>query len=101
MNKYFLVTLKLRNQITNIKYNLLSLPATVTRTPGNISYTYDLAGNKLEKISGGIEYNNGAIEFVTTEEGSAIHSGINYIYEYYLKDHLGNTRAAVKQDEIN
>jgi RHS repeat-associated protein len=95
-----------RNQITNIKYNLLNLPATVTRTGGNITYTYDAAGNKLQKVSGGItreyigdiEYNNGTVELVKTEEGRATLSGSTYIYEYYLKDHLGNTRAAVKQD---
>jgi len=95
-----------RNQITNIKYNLLNLPATVTRTPGNMSYIYDATGEKLQKISGGItreyidgiEYNNGAIEFVKTEEGRATPSGNTYVYEYYLKDHLGNTRATIRQD---
>jgi RHS repeat-associated protein len=95
-----------RKQITGLTYNLLDLPATVTRTPGNISYTYDATGNKLEKVSGsitrdytgGIEYNNGSIEFINTVEGRAIPSGSTYVYEYYLKDHLGNTRAAIKQD---
>ena len=45
----------------------------------------------------GIEYINGAIDFVTTEEGRANKSSA-YIFEYFLKDHLGNTRATVKQD---
>ncbi|MGN6638211.1 MAG: RHS repeat domain-containing protein, partial [Mucilaginibacter sp.] len=95
-----------RNQVTGISYNLLNLPATVTRTPGNLNYTYDAAGEKLEKVSGGItrdyangiEYNNGAIEFVNTEEGRATPNGNTYTFDYYLKDHLGNTRAALKQD---
>jgi RHS repeat-associated protein len=95
-----------RNHITTIKYNLLNLPAAITRTAGNISYSYDAAGRKLEKIAGsttrdyitGIEYNNGVIESVATEEGRATPNGALYNYEYYLKDHLGNTRAAVKQD---
>jgi RHS repeat-associated protein len=95
-----------RNQITNISYNLLNLPQTVTRTPGNMTYTYDAEGEKLKKVSGGItreyidgiEYNNGTLEFVATEEGRAIPVGAAYSYEYYLKDHLGNTRAGIKQD---
>jgi RHS repeat-associated protein len=94
------------NQVTNINYNYLNLPDVVTRTPGNITYTYLANSEKLKKVSGaitrdyvdGIEYNNGVIEFITTEEGRAIPSGNSYIYEYYLKDHLGNTRAAVRQD---
>jgi len=95
-----------RNQITNISYNLLNLPQTVTRTPGNMTYTYDAEGEKLKKVSGGItreyidgiEYNNGALEFIATEEGRAIPAGATYNYEFYLKDHLGNIRAGVKQD---
>jgi RHS repeat-associated protein len=95
-----------RNQITNISYNLLNLPQTITRTPGNMTYTYDAEGEKLKKVSGGItreyidgiEYNNGTLEFVATEEGRAIPVGAAYSYEYYLKDHLGNTRAGFKQD---
>jgi len=95
-----------RNQVTNITYNLLNQPETVTRTPGNVAYTYDAAGEKLEKVSGGIirdyangmEYNNGTIEFVTSEEGRAIPNGTTYTFDYYLKDHLGNVRAAVQQN---
>jgi RHS repeat-associated protein len=95
-----------RNQVTNINYNYLNLPDVVTRTPGNITYTYLANSEKLKKVSGaitrdyidGIEYNNGVIEFIATEEGRATPSGNTYIYEYYLKDHLGNTRAAVRQD---
>jgi RHS repeat-associated protein len=95
-----------RSQITNITYNYLNLPELVTRTPGNIAYTYTAGGTKLKKVAtggitrdfaGGIEYNNGVIEFIQTEEGRAIPNGGSYIYEYYLKDHLGNTRAAINQ----
>jgi len=95
-----------RNLITGMTYNLLNLPQTVTRTPGNINFTYDAAGTKLKKVSGGItreyingvEYNNGVLEFVATEEGRATPNGAAYNYEYYLKDHLGNIRAGFKQD---
>lgn len=95
-----------RNQITDIAYNVLNLPQVVTRTAGTIAYTYDAAGTKLRKISGsntrdyinGIEYYNGTIESVGTEEGRAVASSGVYSYEYYLKDHLGNIRASVRQD---
>jgi YD repeat-containing protein len=35
--------------ITNIAYNYLNLPQTITTGKGTITYTYDAAGNKLQK----------------------------------------------------
>jgi RHS repeat-associated protein len=90
-----------------IVYNELNLPSTISKasTGESIAYTFDATGNKLKKVSGltvrdyagGIEYNNGAIDFIQTEEGRAL-PGSPYTYEYMLKDHLGNTRATVKQN---
>ena len=65
-----------------------------------MSYTYDAAGRKLRKVSGcmtteyidGIQYDNGVLSFIQTEEGRIIKSGSTYNYEYTLKDHLGNNR---------
>ena len=82
----------------NISYNLLNLPQTVS---GGLSYIYDANGRKLKKQSGsttidyigGIQYKNGIIEFIQTEEGIARKVGTNYSYEYNLTDHLGNSRA--------
>ncbi|PWG78247.1 RHS repeat domain-containing protein, partial [Pararcticibacter amylolyticus] len=93
----------------NFEYNHLNLSKKVTKgsTGESISYLYDATGRKLRKETaggnrdyiGGIEYgNNGNIEFVQTEEGRAVNTGGTYSYEYMLKDHLGNTRAVVKQD---
>jgi RHS repeat-associated protein len=92
---------------TSITYNYLNLAQTVTQTSTNqqLNYIYTADGEKLRKVLNGstrdyvdgIEYNNGAIEFVPTEEGRAI-PGTNYFYEYELTDHLGNTRAIVGQD---
>ncbi|MGX5689555.1 RHS repeat domain-containing protein [Arcticibacter tournemirensis] len=87
----------------------MNLPRTVANAANNqtITYLYDAAGRKLRKegVSGnrdyvdGIEYgNDGQIEFIQTEEGRAVKSGGSYSYEYMLKDHLGNTRAVMKQD---
>jgi RHS repeat-associated protein len=90
-----------------IVYNFLNLPVSVTKTadPNPINFTYSADGTKLRKVSSlgsrdyisGIEYNNGTMDFVTTEEGRAIKS-TNFIFEYYLKDHLGDTRVTVKDD---
>ncbi|SCW65905.1 DUF6443 domain-containing protein [Mucilaginibacter sp. NFR10] len=94
-----------RNQKT-IAYNLLNLPQSVTATGFNLSYTYDAAGKKLRKNNGatitdyidGIQYENGNIIFIQTEEGRAINNGGNYIYEYSLTDHLGNNRLSFDQN---
>jgi RHS repeat-associated protein len=78
-------------------YNVLNLPNTVS---GGISYQYNATGAKIKKVSGnnttdylgGIQYNNGQIELVQTEEGQARRSGNGYAYYYNLTDHLGNVR---------
>lgn len=87
----------------NVTYNILNLPMNITGSK-TISYIYDAGGNKLSRISAnstfgkeeyirGIHYNNGAIEFFPTEEGSARrNTDGTYSYEYVLSDHLGNTR---------
>jgi len=72
----------------------------ITLTTGTISFLYDANGNKLQKTVGGIsqdylsgiEYSGGVIEAIYHEEGRATPSGTTWQYEYYLKDHLGNTR---------
>ena len=97
---------------------------------GTITYIYDAAGNKLEKrvsevasssngnqskltqtaYIGGFVYQNNVLQFLSHEEGrirlvSSIVSGsptTNFVYDYFLKDHLGNVRMVltdeVKQD---
>jgi RHS repeat-associated protein len=70
-------------------------------------YIYDAIGNKLKKIAtvggtttlryytGAFEYGNTRVlELIHTDEGIVNYSGSSYTYEYFLKDHLGNTRAA-------
>ncbi|ANH81961.1 hypothetical protein A8C56_14170 [Niabella ginsenosidivorans] len=88
-----------------IVYNALNLPKTVTGS-ATVSYVYDAAGNKLKKTTAtetrwymdGIEYITNSttpspsIDLLHTAEGVARRSGTAYNYEYFLKDHLGNTR---------
>ncbi|MCJ0743874.1 DUF6443 domain-containing protein [Pedobacter montanisoli] len=92
-----------RNGVT-LSYNYLNLPSTVTG-PVNITYTYDATGRKLRKTAtgssttttdyvNGIQYTNGAIDFIQTGEGRALNSGGSYTYQYNLTDHLGNVRGS-------
>ncbi|WP_307527540.1 RHS repeat domain-containing protein [Pedobacter sp. W3I1] len=81
-------------------YNFLNLPQSVSGSQ-NLNYTYSAAGEKLKKQNGGtttdyvdgIQYTNGSIDFIQTEEGIARNSSGSYSYEYNLSDHLGNVRA--------
>ncbi|MCJ0742624.1 DUF6443 domain-containing protein [Pedobacter montanisoli] len=88
-----------------LTYNHLNLPDTAKKTGLNMVYTYDATGKKLKKIStgtsttttdyvNGIQYTNGAIDFIQTEEGRALNSGGTYSYQYNLMDHLGNVRVS-------
>ena len=95
-----------------ITYNLLNLPATIATATQSMTYGYDANGTKLYKVVTGtgairkdyigeLEATNWSPNFLHTDEGRVIHisgkpvvtsSGVNYAYEYSLKDHLGNTR---------
>ncbi|GGH31410.1 RHS repeat-associated core domain-containing protein [Sphingobacterium alkalisoli] len=89
--------------ITDIEYNSLNLPRKFTKGAETLTYSYDATGRKLSKqhstgttqYADGIQYRNGAIEFIQTEEGRILPNGSSFIYEYFLKDHLGNTRAII------
>ncbi|MBO9675317.1 MAG: hypothetical protein J7577_17855, partial [Sphingobacteriaceae bacterium] len=86
-------------------YNFLNLPQTVSGSQ-NLTYTYNAAGEKLQKQAGGtttnyldgIQYTNNSIDFIQTEEGLARRSGNSYSYEYNLSDHLGNVRVTFYQN---
>lgn len=89
-----------RNGMT-LTYNYLNLPVTAVNGTANVGYLYNAIGKKLRKTSNtsgitdyvnGIQYVNGNIDFIQTEEGVARKIGTSYIYEYNLSDHLGNVR---------
>ncbi|MEE1945904.1 DUF6443 domain-containing protein [Pedobacter sp. KR3-3] len=85
-----------------LAYNYLNLPVSAAKSGLSLSYVYDAMGTKLKKVNnlagtttdyvGGIQYVNGTIDFIQTEEGLARSSGGSYSYEYNLTDHLGNVR---------
>lgn len=92
-----------------LTYNHLNLPATASKTGLSLAYTYDAMGRKLKKVSttgtttttdyvDGIQYTNGTIDFIQTEEGLARNNGGIYSYEYNLSDHLGNVRVSIKDN---
>ncbi|HEY8958629.1 DUF6443 domain-containing protein [Chitinophaga sp.] len=101
-------------KITLIRYNFLNLPDSIVITgKGNIVYRYDASGNKVKKIVtdvtggtpkvtttdyiGGFVYKNDSLQYIGHEEGrirASFKTGqpVAYNYDYFIKDHLGNTR---------
>ncbi|WP_333575991.1 DUF6443 domain-containing protein [Sphingobacterium sp.] len=92
-----------RLAITGIEYNYMNLPRKFIKNTDSLVYIYDAMGKKLTKSFGsattqyidGIQYKNGSIEFIQTEDGRILPNGSGFIYEYFLTDHLGNVRAVV------
>ncbi|WP_084489961.1 DUF6443 domain-containing protein [Niabella ginsenosidivorans] len=98
--------------ISAITYNILNLPEQITVTgKGMISYQYDAAGNKLQKkvtegsatkttdYLGGMIFENNVLQHIAMEEGRIRPNGTGFVYDYFLKDHLGNVRAMVQEDK--
>lgn len=107
--------------VSGIIYNHLNLPYQVqVQKKGIINYIYDAAGNKLEKrvtdyasnktsyttYIGGFVYQDNTLQFFGTEEGrvrvtQALVAGgtPTYNYDYFIKDHLGNTRMVLTDQQ--
>jgi|CXWL01.1.fsa_nt_gi YD repeat-containing protein len=108
--------------ISSITYNHLNLPSVITVTgKGTITYTYDAAGNKIQKTTvdntvtptkttttlylGGSVYENDVLQFIGHEEGrlrfkAAVGSiPASLQYDYMLKDHLGNVRMVLTEEQ--
>lgn len=112
-----------------IEYNHLNLPENihVRKTDGTekgiISYTYDATGQKLAKTVidktnnnkvtttlylGAMVYSNDTLQFINHEEGRLRYgkhyfsngdSTLEYNYDYFLKDHLANTRMVLTEQK--
>src|SRR5690606_19318898 len=111
------LTKDLNKNITAITYNHLNLPELITISgKGSIRYQYDAAGNKLKKTvtdntgstpkitttdyMGSFVYSNNQLELISHEEGRirpVFNNGQlqEYVYDYFLKDHLGNVRTVL------
>ncbi len=95
--------------IIGIYYNYLNKSDSIDFGDGNkIKYIYDATGIKLAKkvmdgnaILDGSSYYLGNfvydwaknLQYILTSEGRLVPTGNTYRYEYFMKDHLGNTRA--------
>jgi RHS repeat-associated protein len=88
--------------LSNIQYNILNLPEHIEKGTNTIEYIYDATGSKLVNnlpngksyiYLGNFVYNeNNTLEYILMNEGRVYVNGTSALYEYYLKDHLGNTR---------
>lgn len=106
--------------ITSIEYNHLNLPQTITIDgKGSIQYTYDAAGNKIKKVvneNGSPNtikttlylfgtYEDDVLQFLPQEEGrirpvrDANGSITSFTYDYFVKDHLGNVRVVLTEEQ--
>lgn len=122
------MTRDLNKNIRLIEYNYLNLPQTVyiddgARTRGGpidrgvIEYAYDAKGNKLTKrvsdyvgsyiihdteYSGGSVYIDNVLQFLAQEEGRIrFKPGTTpaFYYDYFIKDHLGNVRMVLTEEQ--
>ena len=79
-----------------------------------MQFVYDASGAKLRKLANnngtvttydyvnGVEYTNNTLERLPHTEGEIVKDGLgNYVYEYTLKDHLGNTRVTFGDADNN
>lgn len=92
----------------NVYYNELNLPSIVRFDNGKmVKYYYDATGVKHRKevlnnnvvietvdYVGEVIYKNGEFDYLLTGEGRVTKPSGGFVYEYHLKDHLGNTRVA-------
>jgi RHS repeat-associated protein len=115
------LTMDLNKKINSITYNHLNLPESILFDGNNsIQYLYDAVGNKMRKTvtdnsSGtakvtvtdyqdGLVYENNLLQFIGHEEGRirAVYKAsdpITYAYDYFVKDHLGNTREVLTDQQ--
>ena len=99
-----------------ILYSCQSKPERVdVAGKGIVDYIYDALGNKLQKrvteptgttvtdYAGLFEYKNNQLQFINHEEGRCrpnvnATGVVNYMYDYFVKDHLQNVRSVVTAD---
>lgn len=97
--------IKDRNKgIDTVIYNYLNLPEQIIGGTDTISYFYTANGTKIAKVNanriikqyiGNLVYDEDSLDYILTSEGMVKVANANtFTYEYFLKDHLGNTRVA-------
>ncbi len=106
----------LNKRIDTIHYNHLNLPDQIDITPTSatqeVNYLYNAVGQKLHKATrinstpatttdyvGSFIYEDGVLQSILTPEGRVVVDGSSYEYQYFLKDHLGNTRITFNENK--
>lgn len=101
---------------TPIDYNYLNLPSVIqVGTKGSIEYQYLADGRKLDKkvtdntISpstittttyyNGIVYENDVLQYLPQAEGRVRLKNNAYVFDYFVKDHLGNIRVVLTDEQ--
>lgn len=101
----------LNAEMTSVTYNALNLPSIIvidlpnTNADYQIEFTYDASGYLLKRLLKkggvvikaidyvqGIQYYDQSLAIIFTPEGRATKYNGAFEYEYFLKDHLTNTR---------
>ena len=107
----------LNKQISLVTYNYLNLPNQINIVRkgdfDNILYQYDATGQKLIKQTkvngrvittthyiGNFVFENGALKHIITSEGLVEPMGGKMVYQYFIKDHLGNNRVLFNGDNL-
>jgi RHS repeat-associated protein len=111
------MTADLNKNLTVNRYNYLNLPEHIEISMNglnHINYLYDAAGTKLVKQTmedgvpqhttdyiGSFVYEDGQLQYILTEEGRIVFfPDGSHEYQYFLKDHLGNTRVTFNSGGI-
>ncbi len=105
-----------------IEYNHLNLPVLIrVKDKGTIAYYYDADGNKVSKVvtennqktvtnyfagfvyqfrtTGNIWNAIDTLQFFGHEEGRIRPKGNEFVYDYFIKDHLGNVRMVLTEEQ--
>ncbi|EON78080.1 hypothetical protein ADIS_1277 [Lunatimonas lonarensis] len=100
--------------ITGITYTRQDLPAQINFGTNNIKYTYSAGGglmtvsytgtngfpNRTQQYVGELVFEGTTLKEIRHEYGRVL-ADAGYRYQYYLTDHLGNTRVVLQEDPAN
>ena len=101
-------------QIDHVEYTYNNRPERITMTQNReniINYAYDATGTKLAKrpsssrarglrtdYVGNFVYKKNELAYILTDQGRIVPRNGSFEYEYFIKDHLGNTRVAFNDE---